>query len=202
MTRVLITAGALAMLWTPSLRAQAAAQPPKDAAAGLPQVYKPEQLSAVQKQARDAVSSLRDSVAAASGALAALSVDAPTTSLQVMESRAATAVDRCNSTERQRAQSMKALSTAPLTEPGELKAQKQMLKEMDKLKKPLDQCLATYQPLAQRGKGQEVRDYGPSRAKPILAGFQQFDQSIKPFATAMKIQFRPIINNAGKSPLD
>ena len=76
---------------------------------------------------------------------------------------------------------MKDLSAAPLTETGEIKAQKQMLKEMDKLKKPLDQCLATYQPLAQRGKGQEVRDYGPSRAKPILAGFQQFDQSLKPF---------------------
>ena len=45
-----------------------------------------------------------------------------------------------------------------------------------------------------------MRDYGPSRAKPILAGFQQFDQALKPFATAMKIQFRPMINSAGKSP--
>jgi hypothetical protein len=201
MTRALITAGMLAMLSTPSLRAQASAPPP-NSGAGLPQVYKPEQLSPVQKQARDAVSSLRDSVAAAGGALAAFSADAPTTSLQVMESRAATAVDRCNSAERQRTQSMKDLSAATLTETGEIKAQKQMLKEMDKLKKPLDQCLATYQPLAQRGKGQEVRDYGPSRAKPILAGFQQFDQSLKPFSTAMKIQFRPMINSAGKSPLD
>ena len=90
MTRALITAGMLAMLWTPSLRAQASAQPP-NSGAGLPQVYKPEQLSPVQKQARDAVSSLRDSVAAAGGALAAFTPDAPTTSLQVMESRAATA---------------------------------------------------------------------------------------------------------------
>jgi hypothetical protein len=94
------------------------------------------------------------------------------------------------------------LSTAALTEPGEIKAQKQMLEEMEKLKKPLDQCLATYQPLSQRGKGQEVRDYGPSRAKPILAGFQKFDRALKPFSTAMKVQFRPMINSAGKSPLD
>ena len=111
-------------------------------------------------------------------------------------------MDRCDAAERQRTQSIKQLSAAPLTTPGELKAQKDMLKEMDKLKKSLDQCLATYQPLAQRGKGQEVRDYGPSRAKPILAGFQQFDQSLKPFSKAMKIQFRPMLNSAGKSPLD
>jgi len=202
MMRALITAGVLAMLWTPSLRAQATVQPPPNSGAGLPQVYMPEQLGPVQKQARDAVSLLRDSVAAAGGALAGLSADAPTTSLQVLESRAATVVDRCNAAERQRTQSVKELSTAQLTETGELKAQKDMLKEMNRLKKPLDQCLTTFQPLSQRGKGQEMRDYGPSRAKPILSGFQQFDQSIKPFATAMKIQFRPIINSAGKSPLD
>ena len=202
MMRALITAGVLAILWTPSLRAQAPAPPPGNSGAGLPQVYMPEQLNPVQKQARDAVALLRDSVSAAGGALAGLSADAPSTSLQVMESRAATVVDRCEAAERQRTQSVKDLSTAPLTTPGELKAQKDMLKQMDKLKKPLDQCLTTYQPLAQRGKGQEIRDYGPARAKPIIAGFQQFDQSLKAFATAMKIQFRPMITSAGKSPLD
>jgi hypothetical protein len=202
MTRALIAVAVLAILWTPRLHAQAPAQPPKNPGAGLPQVYKPEQLGPVQKQARDAVSTLRDSVAAAGGALAGLGADAQTASLQVLESRAATVVDRCAAAERQRAHSVTQLSEAPLAEPGEIKAQKEMLKQMDKLKKPLDQCLATYQPMSQRGKGQEVRDYGPSRAKPIIAGFQQFDQSLKPFATAMKIQFRPILSNAGPSPLD
>ncbi len=202
MTRALIAAAVLAMLWTPRLHAQAPTQPPKNSGAGLPQVYKPEQLSPVQKQARDAVSTLRDSVAAAGGALSGLGADAPTTSLRVLESRAATVVDRCAAAERQRAHSVTQLSTAALTEPGEIKAQKDMLKQMSMLTKPLDQCRSTFQPMAQLGKGQEVRDYGPSRAKPILAAFQHFDQSLKPFATAMQIQFRPIINSAGKGPLD
>jgi hypothetical protein len=201
MTRALITAGLLAFLGTSHLRAQAPAGQPQPSGAALPQVYKPEQLNPVQRQARDAVSTLRDSVAAAGGALARLSVDAQTTSLQVLESRASTVVDHCASAERQRTQSVKQLSSAPLTAPGELQAQKDMLKEMSKLKKSLDLCTSTYQPLAQRGKGQEVRDYGPSRAKPIIAGLQRFDQSLKPFATAMQIQFRPLLN-AGKSPLD
>jgi hypothetical protein len=202
MTRALITAGVLIILSTPRVHAQVPATPPANAGAGLPQVYMPEQLGPVQKQARDAVSTLRDSVAAAGGALASLGADAQTTSLQVLESRAATIVDRCAAAERQRAHSVTQLSAAPLTASGELKAQKDMLREMNKLKKPLDQCHATYQPMSGLGKGQEVRDYGPSRAKPILAGFQQFDKSLKPFATAMKIQFRPMLNDAGPSPLD
>ena len=144
-------------------------------------MYKPEQLTPVQRQARDAVSTLRDSVSAAGGALARLSADVQTTSPQVLESRASTVVDRCAAAERQRTNSVTQLSTAALTTEGELKARKDMLKEMSKLKKSLDLCHATYQPLAQRGKGQEVRDYGPSRAKPILAGFQ----TVRPVAQAV-----------------
>ena len=34
-----------------------------------------------------------------------------------------------------------------------------------------------------------------------VKGLQEFDQSLKPFAKAMNIQFRPLLN-AGKSPLD
>lgn len=201
MTRALIAVGLLAFIGTTHLAAQAPAGQPQSAGAALPQVYKPEQLNPAQKQARDAVSTLRDSVAAAGGALARLGADVQTTSPQVLESRASTVVDRCAAAERQRTQSVTQLSSAALTAEGELKAQKDMLKEMGKLKKSLNLCTSTYQPLAQRGKGQEVRDYGPTRAKPILAGFQQFDQSLKPFSMAMQIQFRPLLN-AGKSPLD
>jgi hypothetical protein len=200
MTRAFFAAALLAFIGTTQLRAQAPTSQ-REPAAALPQVYKPEQLTPVQRQARDAVSNLRDSVSAAGGALARLSADVQTTSLQVLESRASTVVDRCAAAERQRTNSVTQLSTAALTTEGELQARKDMLKEMSKLKKSLDQCHATYQPLAQRGKGQEVRDYGPSRAKPILTGFQTFDQSLKPFAKAMQIQFRPLLN-AGKSPLD
>jgi hypothetical protein len=202
MTRALIAAGLLAFIGTVPLRAQAPAGQPQPAATALPQVYKPEQLNPVQLQARNAVSSLRDSVSAAGGALSRLGIDIQTTSPQVLESRVSTVVDRCASADRQRAQSVTQLSTAALTEPGEVQAQKEMLKEMDALKKSLDRCTKTFEPLGKPGKAQEIRDYGPSRAKPILAGFQQFDQSLKPFSTAMKIQFRPMINGAGKSPLD
>ena len=201
MTRALIAAGLLGFLGTAQLHAQSQPMPQQPAGAALPQVYKPEQLTPVQLQARNAVSTLRDSVAAAGGALSRLGADGSTTSLQVLESRASTIVDRCDAAERQRLASHKQLSSAPLTASGELKAQKDMLKEMDKLKKSIDQCTKTYTPLAQRGKGQEVRDYGASRAKPILKGFQEFDQSLKPFSKAMNIQFRPLLN-AGKSPLD
>lgn len=201
MTRALIAAGLLAFFGSTPLYGQSQTTPPPQGVA-LPQVYKPEQLTPVQLQARNAVSVLRDSVAAAGGALAALGADAQKTSPQVLESRASTIVTRCASAERQRTASMQQLTAAALTEPNELKARKDMLGEMGKLKKPLDDCTRTYTPLAKPGKGQEVRDYGPSRAKPILKGFQQFDQSLKPFAAAMHIQFRPLINEAGKSPLD
>ena len=200
MTRALIAAGLLTFLGTTHLHGQAQpAQQPQGVA--LPQVYKPEQLTPVQLQARNAVSTLRDSVAAAGGALSRLTADVQTTSPQVLESRASTIVDRCAAAERQRVVSADQLSSAALTEPNEIKARKDMLKQMDKLKKSIDLCASTYQPLAKPGKGQEVRDYGPSRAKPILKGFQEFDQSLKPFASAMHIQFRPLLN-AGKSPLD
>ena len=199
MMRGSITASLLAIVVAAQVQAQTTSS--QQPAAALPQVYKPEQLTPVQRQARDAVSSLRDSVSAAGGALSRISVDVQTTSLQVLESRATTVVDRCAAAERQRTSSISQLSSAALTTEGELKARKDMLKEMNKLKKSLDLCTSTYQPLAHAGKGQEVRDYGPTRAKPILAGFQQFDQSLKPFSKAMAIQFRPLLN-AGKSPLD
>jgi hypothetical protein len=200
MTRALIAAGLLAFPGTVPLYAQA--QPaPRQQGVALPQVYKPEQLTPVQLQARNAVSTLRDSVAAAGGALAGLGADVQKTSPQVLESRATTIVDRCAAAERQRSASTRQLTSAPLTESNELKARKEMLAEMDKLKKSLDLCTRTYTPLAKLGKGQEVREYGPSRAQPILKGFQQFDQSLKPFAAGMNIQFRPLLN-AGKSPLD
>lgn len=204
MTRALIAAGLLAFLGTTGLhgQTQTVQQQQQPSGAALPQVYRSEQLTPVQRQARNAVSSLRDSVAAAGGALSRLGADDQTTSLQVLESRASTIVDRCAAAERQRVSSVTQLSTAPLTTPGEIQAQKDMLKEMDKLRKSLDLCTRTYSPLAQNGKGQEVKDYGPSRAKPIVRGLQDFDQSLKPFAKAMNIQFRPMINNAGKSPLD
>lgn len=201
MTRSLLAAGLLACLGMLPLHAQAPTGQPAPAGP-LPQVYMPEQLNPVQLQARNAVSSLRDSVSAAGGALSRLGNDAQSTSLQVLESRASTVLDKCLAAERQRTTSVAQLSSAKLTAPGEIKAQKDMLKEMDKLKKTLDQCTTTYRPLAQRGKGQEVKDYGPSRAKPILAGLQQFDQSLKPFSKAMQIQFRPMLNDAGKSPID
>lgn len=201
MTRALIAAGLLAFLGTTRLQGQSQPLPQQPAGAALPQVYKPEQLTPVQLQARNAVSTLRDSVAAAGGALSHLSADVQTTSPEVLESRASTIVDRCAAAERQRIASEKQLSTAALTTQGELKAQSDMLKEMGKLKKSLDLCTRTYTPLASHGKGQEVRDYGPSRAQPIITGFQAFDQSLKPFSKAMNIQFRPMLN-AGKSPLD
>lgn len=201
MTRALIAAGLLAFLGTTRLHGQSQPVPQQPAGAALPQVYKPEQLTPVQFQARNSVSTLRDSVAAAGGALSRLAADVQTTSLQVLESRASTIVDRCDAAARQRIVSEKQLSTAALTSPNELKAQKDMLKEMGKLEKSLDLCLKTYAPLAQHGKGQELRDYGPSRAQPIIKGFQAFDQSLKPFSKAMNIQFRPLLN-AGKSPLD
>jgi hypothetical protein len=200
MTRALIAAGLLAFLGTTLLHGQTQPAPPPQGVA-LPQVYKPEQLTPVQLQARNAVSNLRDSVAAAGGALAGLGADVEKTSPQVLESRASTIVERCAAAERQRTTSVQQLSSAALTESNELKARKDMLAEMDKLKKSIDLCSKTYTPLARQGKGQEVRDYGPSRAKPILKGFQQFNQSLKPFAAAMHIQFRPLLN-AGKSPLD
>lgn len=168
----------------------------------MPDVYRPEQLNPVQKQARDAVSLLRDSVTAAGGALSLLNRDITTTSAQVLESRVSTVVERCAAAERQRVASEQQLSSAALNQPNEVKAKKDMLKSMNALKKPLDQCTATYTPLAKAGKGQEIRDYGPSRAKPIIAGLQQYNEAIKPFSKAMNIQFRPIISDAGKSPLD
>ena len=158
-------------------------------------------LNPAQLQAREAVSTLNDSVTAAGGALSRLGVDAQTTSLAVLESRANAVVDRCAAAERQRAQSAAGLSSAPLTAPGELKARKDMLQAMNTLKRSLDLCTATYQPLTKSGKGQEVRDYGSARAKPIIEGLQQFGRSLKPFATEMEIEFRPLLN-AGKSPLD
>lgn len=201
MTRSLIAAVFLASIGTTHLHGQATQPPPQQQGVALPQVYKPEQLTPVQLQARNAVSTLRDSVAAAGGALNKLGTDGQMTSPQVLESRASTVVDRCAAAERQRVASAQQLSTAALTEPNEIKARKEMLSQMDKLKKSIDLCTKTYTPLAKQGMGQEVRDYGPSRAKPIIKGFQEFDQSLKPFASAMHIQFRPLLN-AGKSPLD
>ena len=202
MTRALIAAGLLGLFGTAQLHSQSQPVPQQPTGGALPQVYKPEQLTPVQLQARNAVSTLRDSVAAAGGALSRLGADVSTTSLAVLESRANTIVDRCGAAERQRLVSEKQLSSAPLTAEGELKARKDMLKEMDKLKKSLDLCTKTYTPMAANGKGQEVRDYGAARAKPILKGLHEFDQSLKPFSKAMNIQFRPLLNSAGKSPLD
>lgn len=170
-------------------------------ALGQGMVVNNQPLNPAQEQALDAVGTLRDSVVAAGGALAALRQDMDQKPANALEAQARLIADRCEAAERQRVVSAKQLRAQSFSEAEMSKGQQAMLSSMDKLKAPLTTCRTTYTPLSAPGKGEEVRGYGISRSKPVISGFDAFERTVVPAAKQMGIPVRSVLR-AGPSPVD
>jgi hypothetical protein len=158
-------------------------------------------LTPAQQGALEAVGTLRDSVVAAGGALAALRRDMDTKTAGALEGQARLITERCDAAERQRATSIKQLKAQSFPEAGMTQGQQSMLSSMEKLKTPLARCRKTFKPLGEQGKGEEVRGYGISRSAPVVNGFDAFERTVLPSAKQMRLPVRAVLR-AGPSPAD
>jgi hypothetical protein len=188
MTRSIILAAALATGVVPAARAQGMVVP------NTP-------LTREQQAALDAIRDVRDSVVAASSLLAGLQRDMDRKPAPTLEEQARRITAQCSAAERQRVVSRKALAAQKFPDQGMRNGQKAMLTSMDQLKAPLGKCNTTYAPLGAAGKGEEMRDYGVSRSRPIVAGFSDFERTVVANAKQLKLPVREVLR-AGPSPID
>lgn len=158
-------------------------------------------LTAQQQAALTAIRDLRDSVLVTSSLLASLQRDLAQKPGPSLEALAGHITIQCEASERQRVSSRKLLASQAFTDKVMLQGQKNMLASMDQLQKPLATCGAVWSPLAQSGKGEEVRGYGISRSKPIVAGLNAFERSVVDVSKDLQLPVREVLR-AGPSPAD
>lgn len=175
---------------------------PASSAFGQAQMVVPNRpLTPVQAASVEAIGSLNDSVNAAGGAIAALQRDLEQKTPGVLESQARLVRDRCAATEVQRVRSIDTLKAQVFVTETEKRGQRDMLASMTKLKASLDKCESVFGPLAEQGKGEEVRDYAISRSKPVVKGFKEFNRTVVDLSKKMSLPVRPVLR-AGPPPAE
>ncbi len=158
-------------------------------------------LTAQQQAALTAIRDLRDSVVVTSSLLASLQRDLAQKPAPSLEALAGRITSQCEASERQRVSSRKLLASQKFTDKVMLQGQKNMLASMDQLQKPLATCGAVWRPLSQSGQGEEVRGYGISRSKPVVAGLNAFERSVVDVSKDLQLPVRAVLR-AGASPAD
>lgn len=158
-------------------------------------------LTAQQQAALTAIRDVRDSVVVTSSLLAALQRDLAQKPAPTLETQARRITAQCEATERQRVSSRKLLAAQKFPDKTMLQGQKNMLASMDRLQKPLATCGTVWSPLSHEGKGEEVRGYGISRSKPIVAGLNAFERSVVDVSKDLQLPVREVLR-AGPSPAD
>ena len=157
-------------------------------------------LSPAQEQAQKGIMLLRDSVVAAQGALQQLERDYQQAAPRTLESWARRVADRCAAAQRTVPVARALVSAGEFVQREMVKGQKDMLTAIDRTVSPLKDCEATFGPLAAQGKGEEVRAYGNSRAKPLRKEFEKFDRAVQQAAQALDLDIRTL-THAGKAPV-
>ena len=185
MTRIYALASLLLVAAAPSARAQ---------------VVVPTTLTVEQQAALEAIRDLRDSVTVAKSLLAGLQRDIDQKPGSALEEQARRIAAQCSVAERQRVNSRASLAAQVFPGADATTGQKKMIASMDRLKKPLATCGTTYLPLSKPGKGEEMRGYGVSRSKPVVAGFSDFEKTVVSLAKQMKLPVRDVLR-AGPSPV-
>jgi hypothetical protein len=157
-------------------------------------------LSPAQEQAQKGIMLLRDSVLGAQSALQQLERDYQQAAPSTLESWARQIADRCGAAQRTVPVSRALVSGAEFTQREMVKGQKDMVAAIDRTSKSLQGCSSTFGPLAERGKGEEVRAYGNSRAKPIRKELEKFGRAVHDAAGTLDLDIRTL-TNAGKAPV-
>jgi hypothetical protein len=186
MTRIYALAGLLLVAGTQAARGQG--------------VTVPTTLTGEQQAALEAIRDLRDSVVAANSLLAGLTRDINQKPASALEEQARRIAAQCSVAERQRVSSRTKLAAQRFPGADATSGQKRMIANMDRLKQPLAACGTTYLPLSKPGKGEEMRGYGISRSKPVVAGFTDFEKSVVALSKEMQLPVRDVLR-AGPSPV-
>lgn len=163
-------------------------------------VVVPTTLNNEQQAALEAIRDLRDSVVLANSLLAGLTRDINQKPASALEEQARRIAAQCSVAERQRVNSRTKLAAQKFSGADATSGQKRMIANMDRLKQPLAECNTTYLPLSKPGKGEEMRGYGISRSKPVVAGFTDFEKSVVALAKEMQLPVRDVLR-AGPSPV-
>ena len=160
----------------------------------------PKQLTPEQAQAQKGIILLRDSVVAAQGALRQLQRDYAKASPITLEAWARQVADRCAAAARTAPVARQLVAGGSFVPAAMAKGQKTMVEAIDQVAPALGDCTSTFKPLAEAGKGEEVRAYGNARAKPLLKRLDKFDQAVHQSVQAMQLDIREV-TRAGRAPI-
>jgi hypothetical protein len=157
-------------------------------------------LSPAQEQAQKGIMLLRDSVLGAQSALQQLERDYQQAAPRTLESWARRIADRCAAAQRTVPVSRALVSAGEFVQREMIQGQKDMVRAIDRTVATLKHCEATFTPLSEPGKGEEVRAYGNSLATPIRKDLEKYNKAVKDAARSLDLDIRTL-TNAGKAPV-
>jgi hypothetical protein len=160
----------------------------------------PKVLSPDQAQAQQGIILLRDSVVAAKMALAQLQRDYAAAGDRTLEGWAGQIVSSCGAAERTAPVARQLVAAGSFVPAQMERGQRDMLAAIDRTRATLAECRDTFSPLAQPGKGEQIRGYGNATAKPLIKKLDKFDQAVHNAVRALELDIREV-TKAGKGPV-
>jgi hypothetical protein len=153
-------------------------------------------LDSARANLRDAVVVLRDSLITVDAAAARLQRDIRQTSAASLLSRARVMHDACVRSARAIPSTRETLLAARLSVPLRIKRRRELVNALDRLRGVLGRCEVDFAAMSQPGQGETVRGYAYARSQVVQGALQKYEQSLRPFLTAMGIYIAP----AGAAP--
>ena len=145
-------------------------------------------LDAGRVTVRDALLSFRDSLNSIDAAASRLQRDYRQASTAALLSRARVMREACARSVRGLPAARDAVLTADASEGQRARRQAELVKALDRLKKPLVRCESDFAAMSQKGEGEKVRGYANERARQVLAAMRQYEHVLGTFFGAMGIR--------------
>ena len=160
----------------------------------------PKALSPEQEQAQKGIMLLRDSVLTVASALRQFQRDYAQASPRTLEAWARNAADRCAAAGRTVPVARALVASGNFVPTEMAKGQKDLVAAIDRTSKTFRSCDDTFRPLAERGKGEEVRAYGNRRAEPLIKDLQKLEAAFHQGIKLLGLDLR-VVTRAGKAPV-
>lgn len=174
----------LGAAWTAALSAQTVVEEPV--------------LDSVQLQVRDAFYRMRDTLTLVDAAASRMARDLPTTSDQVLRSRARLLAERCQATANlvPATRAELAAGARPTRDP--LKLRDQLDQALGELATQMTACVTEFHGLAVPAKAEELRGYGVGRAGKVQGAIRRYEPKVsRYFQPALGIRYMPRTAMAG-----
>lgn len=150
------------------------------------------ELTPAESGLRATIYQLRDSLAMVSGAGARMERDFRTTSDAALISRARELARRCEAASRNVPATTAAVKGAEMQTGLQRDQQVRLLGGLTQLSEALAECSKRFGAMAAGSKGQEIRDYGNARLRPVKAELFRYESAVAGFFKALQIPNPPL----------